>query len=139
MTIAFQLLCTCYFAALLWTMYSVMSTHAPTSRPLLLGVGAATLIVVGLHFALGGPLGMTQRRIPADRFSTLWQFCTMLVVLQVGSKWLRRAFAHRTQKLDLPKGGTERLLAVQAFITNKAMYVLMYLYLVLGIWIPDLL
>jgi hypothetical protein len=139
MTVAFQFLCTLYFAALLWAMYSVMSTSTPTSRSLLLGVVAATVLVVGLHFALGAPLGMTEGRNPADRFSLLCQFCMMLVVLQVGNRLMRSLFAHRTQRIDLPKASTEKLLTVNAFMANKAIYVLIYLYLVLGIWIPKIL
>jgi hypothetical protein len=120
-------------------MYSVMSTPTPTSRPLLLGVGAATTLLIGLHFALDAPLGMTEGRFPADRFFILWQFAMSLVVLQIGSRLMRSVFAHRAQRLSLPKAGTEKLLVVNASMANKAIYALIYLYLVLGIWIPKIL
>lgn len=135
MTFLFQLLYTCYFAALTWTLYSVLSTPRPTPRLLLFGIGGATVLLVLLHTTLGA----TPEALPTDAFFGLLQFSGMLMVLQVVNPWLRRTFASRATQKGLPATGTEKVLAVNAFLANKALYSMIYLYQVLAIWVPGVL
>ncbi|MGI4736419.1 MAG: hypothetical protein ACRYG7_14675 [Janthinobacterium lividum] len=137
MTFFFQLLCTGFFAALMWTLYSVLSAPSPTNRTLLLWMGGAAAVVVGLHVALGAPLGTTTGAKPTDKFFFLLTFNGMLMILQVVNPWLRQTFARRVQRQSLPVAASENLLAVNAFLANKALYVLLYLYQVLAIWLPN--
>jgi hypothetical protein len=137
MTFLFQLLCTGFFAALMWTLYSALSAPSPTNRALFRWMGAASALVVGLHIALGAPLGTTTGAKPTDKFFFLLTFNGMLVVLQVVNPWLRKTFARRVQQQSLPVGASEKLLAVNAFLAHKALYVLLYLYQVLAIWLPN--
>lgn len=139
MVFLFQLLCTGYFAALTWTLYLVLSTPGPTNRTLLLGIGVATAFVVGLDFALGAPLGIAKGGRAENRFFVLMKFEGALVVLHVVNPWLRRTFANRIQQPAAPNPMTEKLLAVQAFLLHKVMYIMLYLFLVLAIWDPRLL
>lgn len=137
MTFLFQLLCTGFFAALMWTLYSVLSAPSPTKRALFLWMGGASAGVVGLHVVLGAPLGITTGAKPTDKFFFLLTFNGMLVLLQVVNPWLRQTFARRVQQQSLPVAASEKLLAVNAFLTNKALYVMLYLYQVLAIWLPN--
>lgn len=100
-------------------------------------MSAASALVVGLHIALGAPLGITTGTKPTDKFFFLLTFNGLIVILQVVNPWLRKSFARRVQQQSLPVGASEKLLAVNAFLANKALYVLLYLYQVLAIWLPN--
>jgi hypothetical protein len=72
----------------------------------------------------------------------------MLIVMQVATSLLRRAFTSQLnqqggrlyqQKLTVLPGLGEKLLAVNGFLVNKALYVLLYLLQVLAIWVPGVL
>ena len=139
MTLLFQILCTIYFAVLTWTLYTVVSTSGRPPRPWLFASGAATVLMLVLHTAFGATLGVTQGAIPHDKFYLLLKFSGALVVIQVVNPWLRRTFATKAAQQSLPVNGTEKLLAVNAFLANKALYGMIYLYQVLAIWFPGIL
>ena len=145
MRLLFQLLCTGYLAALMWTMYVVISVPGPTNRSPPLWVGIATALMVGLHFAFAPLLDPTVTMdrtatgtVPKDKFLFLLQLSGAVVVLQVFNPWLRRTFAHHAARQPALTAGAEKLLAVNAFLANKAIYVMMYFFQVLAIWEPDL-
>jgi hypothetical protein len=71
-----------------------------------------------------------------DKLFFLLTFDGMLVILRVVNPWLRQLFARRAQQQPLPIGMSENLLAVNDFLANKALYVMLYLYQLLAIWLP---
>lgn len=91
-----------------------------------------------LHTAFGATLGYTQGAIPHDKFYLLLKFSGTLVVLQVINPWLRRTFANQAVQKSVPVKGTEKLMAANAFVANKAIYGMIYLYQVLAIWLPGI-
>ena len=114
------LLCTVYFAALTWGLYSVLSTPGPTPRVLLWGLVGATGGLFLLQATLGPLLGPTIGPHTTDKFFFLLKFSGGLVVLQGVNPWLRRTFARRAQQRGIPSAGTDTLLTVNAFLANKA-------------------
>jgi hypothetical protein len=136
MTLLFQLLCTGFFAILMWTLYSVLSTPSPTKRALFLWLAGISALVAGLHILLGAPLGTTTGPKPMDKLFFLLTFDGMLVILRVVNPWLRQLFARHAQQQPLPIRMSENLLAVNDFLANKALYVMLYLYQLLAIWLP---
>jgi hypothetical protein len=135
-TLLFQLLCTGYFALLMWTLYSVLSTPSPTKRALFFWLGGLSAFVAGLHSLLGASLGTTTGPKPMDKLFFLLTFDGMLVILRVFNPWLRQLVARRAQQQSLPVAMSENLLVVNAFLANKALYAMIYLYQLLAIWLP---
>jgi hypothetical protein len=148
MALLFPLLCTLYFAALTWTLHSLLSTPEPTPRLWLFGTAGATALLLVLHVKFGATLGVTSGSVPKDKFLLLLRFSAMLIVMQVATSLLRRAFTSQLnqqggrlyqQELTVLPGLGEKLLAVNGFLVNKALYVLLYLLQVLAIWVPGVL
>jgi len=142
MLLFFQLLCTLYFAALTWTLYLVRSNPAAVNRTRLFWMGAATMLVVGVHLLLKAPLGNTTAQdiaVPKDKFWMLLQFDALLALQQVVYPWWRRTFVSQHPYHALPAAGAEKLLAANDFIVNKALYVLLWVYQTLALWVPQIL
>jgi hypothetical protein len=146
MALLFPILCTLYFAVLTWTLHSLLSTAEPTPRPWLFGTAGATLLLLVLHAKFGATLGVLNGPVPKDKFFLLLQFSGMLVLMQLLNPWLRKAFISRLNQQggrlyqqDSTVALSEKVLAVNDFLTNKAFYVLIYLFQVLAIWVPGVL
>lgn len=131
-----SLLCTGYFVALTWGLYAVLSTPGPTPRVFLWGLVGATGGLFLFQATHGPLLGTTTGPHPMNKFFFLLQFSGTIVGLKVVNPWLRRTFARRAQQQEIPSALTDPLLTVNAFLANKAIYVMMCLYQVLAIWLP---
>ena len=130
------LLCTGYFAALTWGLYSVLSTPGSTPRGLVWGLVGATGSLFLLQATHGPLLGTTTGSHPMDKFFFLLEFSGAIVVLNVVNPWLRKAFTSKLERQETAMKVGEKVLVVNAFLANKAIYVMMCLYQVLAIWVP---